>query len=150
DGLQHRDNLLRMIFLDPAARTFYPEWERSARSKVANLRAAVGADLDDPCLTELVGELSVKSPDFRRLWARHDVSSKARELKRIRPPAVGDLTMTVETFSVNSSPGLQLITLLPQAGSPSEEALRLLGSIAASRSGSAPAAETSARPTSRR
>ncbi|MEO3871157.1 helix-turn-helix transcriptional regulator [Nonomuraea sp. B12E4] len=159
DGLQHRDNLLRMIFLDPAARQFYPDWERSARSKVANLRAAMGADLDDPRLTELVGELSVKSPDFRRLWARHDVSSKAREVKRMRHPAVGDLSMTVETFSVNSSPGLQLITLLPQAGSPSEEALRLLGSIAVSRSGTdakvatedpAPAAERPARRTSRR
>ncbi|MFG1703028.1 helix-turn-helix transcriptional regulator [Nonomuraea sp. M3C6] len=152
DSLQHRDNLLRMIFLDPAAREFYPDWEQSARSKVAHLRATAGADLDDPRLTELVGELSVKSPDFRRLWARHDVSSKTHEKKRMRHPAVGDLTMTVEIFSVNSSPGLQLITLLPQAGSPSEEALRLLGSLAASRSGTVPdpASENSAHRTSRR
>ncbi|MEV0233075.1 helix-turn-helix transcriptional regulator [Nonomuraea sp. NPDC050786] len=130
-GFEERDNLLRMIFLDPAARAFYPEWEKSARSKVAHLRLVAGSQLDDPRLAELVGELSVKSPDFRRLWARHDVFPKVAEIKHMRHREVGELELTCEVFSVNGSDGLQLITLLAQPGSPSEEALRLLGSLAA-------------------
>ncbi|WP_433430938.1 helix-turn-helix transcriptional regulator [Nonomuraea sp. CA-141351] len=130
-GFEDRDNLLRMIFLDPVAREFYPEWETSARSKVAHLRLITGSHLDDPRLAELVGELSVKSPEFRRLWARHDVSNKVGEVKRMRHREIGELELTCEIFSVNGSDGLQLITLLAQPGSPTEERLKLLGSLAA-------------------
>ncbi|KAB8192381.1 helix-turn-helix domain-containing protein [Nonomuraea phyllanthi] len=130
-GFEERDNLLRMIFLDPVARDFYPEWGKSARSKVAHLRLAAGVLLDDHRLTELVGELSVKSADFRRLWARHDVSSKVGEVKRMNHQEVGELELTCEIFSVNSVEGLQLITLMAQPGSASEQALKLLGSLAA-------------------
>ncbi|GAA5037059.1 transcriptional regulator with XRE-family HTH domain [Thermocatellispora tengchongensis] len=142
DGFRHRDNLLRMIFLEPVAREFYPEWEKSARAKVAHLRAVAGADLDDPAVTALVGELSVKSADFRRLWARHDVSSNAGDTKRMRHPEVGDLTLTCEMFTVASSPGLQLITLLAEPGSLSEQALRLLGTLAATRTPASQAGRT--------
>jgi transcriptional regulator with XRE-family HTH domain len=134
-GLRHTDNLLRMVFLDPAAREFYQEWDKIARAKVAHLRAVAGANLDDPRLSKLVGELSIKSPEFRRLWARHDVSAKVREVKRFRHADVGDMTLTCEVFSVTSTPGLQLITMLAQTGSASEEALRLLGSVVATEAG---------------
>ena len=40
-------------------------------------RATVGSDLDDPFCKDLVAELSLKSDDFRRLWADHDVLSAA-------------------------------------------------------------------------
>ncbi|MET7327664.1 helix-turn-helix transcriptional regulator [Nonomuraea sp. NPDC005650] len=132
DGLAHRDNLLRMFFLDPAARDFYAEWERSSRTKVAYLRHIAGSYLDDPGLTELVGELSVRSPDFRRLWARHDVLNRVSEVKRMRHREVGELELTCEVFSVSGSDGVQLFTLLAQPGSTSEAGLRLLGSLAAS------------------
>jgi transcriptional regulator with XRE-family HTH domain len=69
-------NLVRGVFLDPASRELYPEWEAVARETVAALRAAVGPDVDDPRLTDLVGELSLKSEEFRKLWARHDVRQK--------------------------------------------------------------------------
>ncbi|MBF8189827.1 helix-turn-helix domain-containing protein [Nonomuraea sp. K274] len=129
--LSHRDNLLRMIFLDPAARDFYTDWDKSARGKVAHLRLVAGSHLDDPRLTELVGELSLKSPEFRKMWARHDVANKVGEIKRMRHPKVGELELTCEIFSVNSSGGLQLITLLAEPGSSTEEGLKLLGSLAA-------------------
>ena len=78
DGLEYADNLLRLVFLDPAAREFYPDWEQVARVRVAHLRGVAGTDLDHPYLIELVGELSLESADFRRLWARHDVSGIVR------------------------------------------------------------------------
>ncbi|MGS2647656.1 MmyB family transcriptional regulator [Streptosporangium sp. LJ11] len=131
DGLDHRDNLLRLIFLNPASRRFYRDWEESARSKVAQLRAIAGADLDDPCLTELVGELSLKSTDFRRMWARHEVSGENVATKRFRHHDVGDLTLTYEVFNINGSSGQKLIVFQAEPGSPSAHALNLLGSLSA-------------------
>jgi transcriptional regulator with XRE-family HTH domain len=128
DGLEYRDNLLRLMFLNPEARRFYPDWEKAASGKVAHLRAVARADLDDPDLTELVGELSLKSADFRRLWARHDVHINSNEAKRFRHRDVGDLTLTYETFNVG---GNQLFVFQAEPGSPSEHALALLGSFAA-------------------
>ncbi|MFC7640022.1 transcriptional regulator [Streptosporangium lutulentum] len=130
DGLEHADNLVRLVFLEPAAREFYRDWEKVARGKVAHLRAAAGADLGHPYLTALVDELSFESADFRRMWARHDISGKTREAKRFRHRDVGDLTLTSEVFGINSAPGQQLIVFQADPGSPSEQALVLLGSLA--------------------
>jgi hypothetical protein len=130
-GLAHRDNLLRLLFLNPVSRRFYRDWEESARLKVAQLRAVAGADLDDPHLTDLVGELSLKSKDFRRMWARHDVSSGNVATKRFHHNDVGDLTLTYELFNINGSTGQKLIVFQAEPGSPSAHALNLLGSLAA-------------------
>ncbi|GLW07122.1 transcriptional regulator [Microtetraspora sp. NBRC 13810] len=129
-GQEHGDNLLRLTFMNPAAREFYLDWERVAEARVAHLRAVAGADLDDPRLTELVGELCRESPDFRRMWARHDVFGMPRETKRLRHPDIGELTLTCELFNVNSSPGQQLITVQAEAGSPSEHAMLTLAEMA--------------------
>jgi MmyB-like transcription regulator ligand binding domain len=80
-------------------------------------------------LTELVGELSLKSEDFRRLWARHDVRAKTAGVKRFRHPLVGELTLGYETFAVNSSPGQLLVVYHAEPDSPSERASALLGTI---------------------
>jgi transcriptional regulator with XRE-family HTH domain len=131
EGLDHSDNLVRMTFLNPVAREFYRDWEKVAFAKAAHLRAQAGADLDDPYLTELVRELSLKSEEFRHMWARHDVVVKTRELKHFHHREVGDLTLAYESFTVNSSPGQQLITFQAEPGSPSEHRLALLSSLAA-------------------
>jgi hypothetical protein len=130
-GHTHSDDLVRLVFLDPDAREFYPEWERAAANTVAGLRAAAGIDRDDPDLIELVGELSAKSEPFRRLWARHDIRQKTHEVKRFGHPVVGDLTLRYESFTVNSAPGQHLVVYQAEPGSPSEDALGLLGSLAA-------------------
>jgi transcriptional regulator with XRE-family HTH domain len=130
-GHTHSGDLVRLVFLDPDAREFYPDWERVAVNTVGGLRAGAGIDQDDPELIELVGELSVKSPEFRKLWARHDIRQKTHETKRFRHPLVGELTLDYESLTVNSAPGQQLVVYHAAPGSPSEHALALLGSLAA-------------------
>jgi hypothetical protein len=124
-----------MVCLDPEARDLYADWPTIAAETVAILRACVGADLDDPRLIEIVGELSLKSEDFRRLWARHDVRAKTTGLKRFHNPMVGALTLSYETFAVNGAPGQMLIVYHAEPGSESERSMALLGSMIASESG---------------
>ncbi|MEU7628686.1 helix-turn-helix transcriptional regulator [Nocardia sp. NPDC049220] len=124
-------NQVRMVFLDAEARDLYPDWPNVAADTVASLRATAGTDLDDPRLTELVGELSLKSEQFRQLWARHDVRMKTAGTKRFRNPMVGELTLSYETFAVNGAPGQLLIAYHAEPGSASERSLALLGSLIA-------------------
>jgi transcriptional regulator with XRE-family HTH domain len=129
-GLATERNVLRMVFLDPEAREIYPDWDSVARESVATLRAAAGADLDDPRLAELVGEVSLKSAEFRRLWARHEVQGKAAGRKRIVHPMVGELVLGYETFAVSDAPGQLLVAYHAEAGSATERALALLAGMA--------------------
>nr|WP_095871172.1 helix-turn-helix transcriptional regulator [Streptomyces sp. TLI_235] len=124
------DNLVRMTFLDPAARSFHRDWDAAARAAVAALRSAAGRDRDDPRLVALVGELALQSHDFRVLWARHDVQGKAAGAKLLHHPQVGDLELHYETLTVNSAPEQQLVVYQAAPGTPSAERLVLLGALA--------------------
>ncbi|MGW2449233.1 helix-turn-helix transcriptional regulator [Streptomyces sp. NPDC001675] len=130
-GFNTCDNLVRMTLLDSAAHDFYRDWDRAAESCVAALRRAAGFDPDDPRLIELVGELSMKSAEFRALWARHDVRGKTREAKLFHHVEVGDMELHYQAFTVNSAPGQQVIIYQAEPGSPSADALALLGSLSA-------------------
>ncbi|GAB3132366.1 helix-turn-helix transcriptional regulator [Microbispora hainanensis] len=129
EGLDHNDNLLRMCFLSPQARTFFPEWEEAAATKVAQLRAIAGTDPEDPFLPLLVDELSDQSADFVRMWARHDVLPGDVEGKHFHHPSVGELTFSYETFTAKSAPGQQLVVCQAEPGSASEDALATLARL---------------------
>jgi transcriptional regulator with XRE-family HTH domain len=122
----HEPNMVRFVFLDPGSREIYPEWDAVAADTAATLRSSLGADLDDPLLTELVGELSLKSDDFRRLWARHDGRERARGTLRAIHPLVGELTLEYEAFADKAAPGQTLVVHHASPGSASERALTLL------------------------
>jgi transcriptional regulator with XRE-family HTH domain len=124
-------NIVRSLFLDEGACGFYPEWETVALETVAALRASAGTDLDDPRLTDLVGELSLKSEDFRGMWARHDVREKANGAKRFAHPIVGEFALAYESFAIGSAPGQLLVVYHAEPGTPDEQALQLLGTLTA-------------------
>ncbi|MFI5677490.1 helix-turn-helix transcriptional regulator [Streptomyces cellulosae] len=130
-GHTYSGDLMRLVFLDPDARDFYPHWDRVAANTVGGLREAAGTDYDDPRMIDLVGELSLKSEAFRTLWARHDIRQKRHETKRFRHPVVGELTLDYESLTINSAPGQQLVVYQAEPGSPSAHALSLLGSLTA-------------------
>jgi len=133
DGFATERNMVRLVFLDPAARDTFPDFDAVAQETVATLRAVAGADLDDPRLAALVGELSLKSDEFRRLWARHEVREKASGVKRMLHPMVGELVLGYETLRVNDAPEQLVVGYHAEPGSASERALALLGAMAAER-----------------
>ncbi|CAL9440505.1 hypothetical protein SUDANB6_02228 [Streptomyces sp. enrichment culture] len=136
-------NWARLVFLRPAYRELFVDWEQKASDVVSYLRMDAGCHPDDPRLAALVGELSVKSEEFRRLWATHDVKEKSHGTKRLRHPLAGELTLSFETFRLVDDGEQSLITYHAEPGSPSAEALRLLASWGADATRSGTAARTS-------
>lgn len=94
---------------------------------VAHLRARAGADPEDGRLHALIGELSLKSERFRRLWARHDARTARPGVFSIRHPRAGDLELMVEKFAVTGTDGLEVLLLHAEPGSRSARALEVLG-----------------------
>jgi transcriptional regulator with XRE-family HTH domain len=124
-------NHARFNFLNPRAHDVYPDWERGADDAVALLRAEAGRDPYDRELTDLIGELSTRSEEFRARWADHNVRLHQTGAKRFHHPVVGELTLTFEMMELAADPGLNLLTFTAEPGSKSDEALNLLGSWAA-------------------
>ncbi|MEU3125663.1 helix-turn-helix transcriptional regulator [Streptomyces sp. NPDC047726] len=125
----HRErNAARFVFLDTAARSLYPDWERIAGDCVATLRLYAGRHPDDPQLTELIGELSLHSDTFRRMWGDHDVLAHTTGTKRLHHPLVGDLTLDYVVLAVEGDPDQTLIIYTPEPASRSAEALGILAS----------------------
>ncbi|OIH95659.1 transcriptional regulator [Curtobacterium sp. MCBA15_001] len=134
-------NSARFTFLDPAARTFFVDWPRTARDSVAILRAAAVANPCEPGLVTLVGELSTRSEEFRTWWAEHDVRLHRAGKKRINHPVVGDLELDYEALELVADPGLTMFTYSAEPGSESARSLVLLGSWAATERAEQVAAE---------
>lgn len=133
-GLRPGTNRLRATFLDPDERDLLPDWEQVIGGMVAAFRASIGTDpeqLDDPRTTQLVGELSLASEPFRRLWARHDVVALAGGPVRIRHPRLGLLHLRREKLPIGDSGGQLLVLHHAEPGSPSAAALELLASSTA-------------------
>lgn len=129
-GLEPGANHARWLFLDPATRALLPDWEMTARLSVAVLREAAARYPRDRRLYTLIGELSVASPEFRTWWAEHEVDTRCRGPKWFRHPLVGELTLHVEALQLQDGERW-LYAYSAEPGSPSAEALRLLGTWAA-------------------
>jgi transcriptional regulator with XRE-family HTH domain len=124
-------NLARFCFLDPRSHELYPDWDDVADTTVALLRTEAGRDPLNRDLSGLVGELTTSSQEFRTRWAAHDVRLHHAGVKRLRHPAVGMIEVAYDTMDLPAEPGLVLTFYTAEPGSPSEDALKLLASWAA-------------------
>ncbi|MEH0422159.1 MmyB family transcriptional regulator [Streptomyces sp. B21-083] len=124
-------NNARFVFLSPHATEFFPDWDQVAGDTVAMLRAEAGRDLYDRRLTDLIGELSTRSEEFRHRWAAHNVRMHTTGVKLLHHPVVGDLDLPFETLPVGGDPSQVLLTYTAEPASPSQDALNLLASWAA-------------------
>ena len=123
-----RRNFLTALFDEDGMRLHCADWETTALDYIGMLRTAVAADPDHPRAVALVGELSIRSAEFRRLWARHDVRESVHGAKVIHHPRVGDLAMEWDAYPLPGSPGPVMIVFTPQPGA-ADDKLRLLGSL---------------------
>lgn len=121
-----RRNLIRWAFLDPQARERYREWEQVVSSMVGTLRLDAGRHPGDPLLAELVGELSVKSEEFRTWWAENRVAERRDGVKRLRHPLVGDLDVTYEALQIVGDEDQTLFIYSTPPGSVDEQKMRTL------------------------
>jgi len=121
-------NSARFTFLDPRATSLFVDWDHAADDSVAVLHAEAGRNPRDRDLSDLVGELSTQSEEFRTRWARHDVRYHDTGTKRFHHPVVGPLELTFEVMTLVADPDLTLFAFTAEVGSKSEEALNLLGS----------------------
>jgi transcriptional regulator with XRE-family HTH domain len=124
-------NSARFTFLNAKAREFFADWERAADDTVAVLRSTAGKNPYDKDLTDLIGELSTRSEEFRVRWARHDVKYHRTGRKRLHHPIVGDLDLSFEALELPADPGLRINVYTADPGTPSEDALKVLASWAA-------------------
>ncbi|MCU1681256.1 MAG: Helix-turn-helix protein [Amycolatopsis sp.] len=126
---EQRPNMAKEMFLEPAMRDLLVDWAGEARNTAAYLRNASSERPDDPLLAELIGELSIKSPEFARIWATHPVGECLHAVREYNHPLVGQLTLNEESLRLPDDPGQRLIFSGAAAGSSSAERLRLLDSL---------------------
>lgn len=124
-------NLARFMFLAPAARDYYLDWEAMACDVVAILRSEAGHDPHDKALQDLIGELSTRSELFRTRWAAHNVRLHRTGVKHLQHPVVGELTLDYDALELPADTGLTIIAYSAEPASPSADNLRLLASWAA-------------------
>jgi transcriptional regulator with XRE-family HTH domain len=131
DGRTGPPNHARYVFLDDRARGFFDDWTAVAHDTARILRSEAGRDPHDPGSAELVEELSRASPDFREVWAQHDVRLPAAGLHRFHHPVAGDLELVFEAAALRADPGLTLLLATADQGSSTEAALHRLAAMTA-------------------
>jgi transcriptional regulator with XRE-family HTH domain len=125
-----RVNLAKEMFFAPAMRALHPEWEKQAEDTAAYLRMATGDMPDDPALAELIGELSIKSPDFARIWAKQRVAECTYTGSfLVHHPVVGPLELNLETMRLPDDPGQRIVYFGAEPGTDSADRLGLLESL---------------------
>jgi transcriptional regulator with XRE-family HTH domain len=124
-GLEPGENLLCWIFLDPAARDLYVDWDRVTDIAVSEFREVAGTDLGDPRLRAMIDELSAHSPRFHELWERADVGYRPGPM-HIRHPQLGDLHLHRTRLRVPHSHGQHMLIYHAEPGSESAQALEAL------------------------
>ncbi|WP_193610795.1 helix-turn-helix domain-containing protein [Nocardioides lijunqiniae] len=126
------ENRIRSLFLDPAERERFPDWDRMVPRLVAGFRGRIGDDIDDPRVVQLVGELSLGSEEFRKAWARHDVRPVQSKSVRMTHPQVGDLALLLSKLAIEGTDGQLLVVHHAEPGTEAADRLALLGSLTAS------------------
>jgi transcriptional regulator with XRE-family HTH domain len=128
DWPPERRNTIRYTFFHPAARELFADWDHSAETSAAHLRSLAADTPDDLDVSALITELLDGSPEFARLWQRHDVRHRRGEAKPFRHPRVGEFTLTTEALYL--ADGQRMTVYQAEPGSRDHDALTLLSMIA--------------------
>ncbi|MFD9539211.1 helix-turn-helix domain-containing protein [Streptomyces sp. NPDC060022] len=121
-----RPNMTKSVFLDAHTRELYADWPAKARAVVGSLRMTAGRYPDDPGLASLIGELTMRSTAFARLWARHRIVPCDVADYEMRHPLVGTLTVNQQTLQSPGGEGPRIVVATAPPDSPARTALVLL------------------------
>ncbi|MBP2547904.1 transcriptional regulator with XRE-family HTH domain [Neorhizobium galegae] len=119
-------NILRLVFCNPRVRAAQQDFDGIARFVVAAFRtdaARAGASAE---ITDLVSELSARSPDFERLWNDNDVGLHGEGTKRLNHAILGPIELEYSGFAVDGRPDLGLVVYNPVR---SQDAERIRGLV---------------------
>jgi len=105
-------NLLRFMFLEPAARALVVDWDARAQRLVAEFRADASADLEQEALQTMVEDMRAQSFEFDTLWRRQDVMEREGGDRTFNHPRFGALVYQQLTMRVANAPDLKLVMLL--------------------------------------
>lgn len=125
-GMAQPPNSARQLFLTPDARARYGNWQAAAAEIVAHLQLLAGRWPDDARLTSLIGELSIRSNEFRQLWARADVREKRIGVVHLNHHVAGPLEFDYQVLTVPTRPDRSLLVYLPRPGTGTADALQML------------------------
>jgi len=120
-----RPSIPRMFFLDPLHRDLYRNWDELARIHIGYLRLTSGRYPDDAKLAELIGELTMHSPDFAALWATGDVADCTTGPMHLQHPTIGVVDVDYQVWLQPDSPDHRL-EIYTASDNASRDALRLL------------------------
>ena len=123
-------NNARFVFLDAQATEFFRDRQKVANDTVALLHAEAGRHPFDRRLSDLIGELSTRSDQFRARWAAHNVQIHTTGVKLLHHPVVGDLDLPFESLPLATDLSQSLVTYTPEPGTPTHDAIHLLASWA--------------------
>ncbi|MDX3894763.1 helix-turn-helix transcriptional regulator [Pusillimonas sp.] len=107
-----RPNLLRYIFLDPAAQQLVVDWESRALRVVSEFRADVAPYAEEPDVREVIDALLRESPVFTHWWRRQTVVEREGGSRAFRHPRQGVLNYRQITFRSAIRPDCKLVMLL--------------------------------------
>ncbi|MFF2387171.1 helix-turn-helix transcriptional regulator [Streptomyces sp. NPDC058108] len=133
-----RRNLARYYLLDPEARERTADWEQVACETVAMLRLEAGRCPGDRRLADLIGELTLNSPEFSTWWNDHRVLRHTHGTAHYRHPLVGDLHFSYEFMQPPGDDNQTLCVYLPQPDTTTAQSLSILNSWNASTTDTAP------------
>jgi PAS domain-containing protein len=122
-------NNVWLWFMDPSRRSLCSgDWAASARLLVAKFRGDIAKNIGDPAFEELISVLNASSPEFRKLWKRHEVAGSGDGHKELTHPVAGPLAFDHAVFHHGESGEQRLILYTPSCEHDTRAKLaRLLG-----------------------
>ena len=127
ETLSERDrNLVWRLFTSPSAQQVNEEWEKLARVFLAQFRASYGRFINDPWWANQIAELNRVSPEFRELWARHDVLNVSEGRKTMHHPLAGELHLDFLWLQTADSSDLRLLIHTPRSKETADKIAQLM------------------------
>ncbi|MFF7436792.1 helix-turn-helix domain-containing protein [Streptomyces sp. NPDC008122] len=138
DALPREDrNSLWLAFTNEEFRASVTDLPEVMRALAGKLRAAMAEHLAEPAWKELVRRLEEASPEFRELWARHEVVAPGGRVKMIRNARVGLLSFEHTNLWLGPNAGTHLVTYVPVDDATQAGVARLLDLVVRERRGQA-------------